>query len=176
MQERILSLVESLDEARKNVLAQLEDLTGDQRVTSPGSSQWSPIGILEHLIRAERSIFANMPAPDQCIHTPPTLMNRFNRLGIICILKYRVPIPVPAEEMNPQGTTTLDALAEKWGDHMAWLRQFVNGTPPDSINRACFNHPVAGPLTLAQALEMALLHVGYHLPTLKERIKANRQA
>lgn len=176
MQERILSLVETLDESRKDVLARLEGLPADLRAVSPGDGRWSPLSIVEHLIKAERSIFANMPVADRCIHATPTFLNHLNRLGITLILKYRVTVPVPAQEMLPAGTSDLETLAAEWGEHMAWLRMFVNTASSTELNHACFRHPIAGPLTLIQALSMAQLHVGYHLPTLEKRIRALQKA
>jgi len=174
MQELIMSLAESLDEARKDVLSRLENLTETQQAFSPDRESWSPLGIAEHCVRAERSLLADMPEPQTCKHASPTLMNRINRLGIHCILKWRIPVPVPANAMNPSGGLSLEDIATMWGDDMAWLREYIEKAPTESLGHACFRHPIAGPLTLDQALAMAILHVGYHLPTLEARIKIAR--
>lgn len=175
MQEQILSLVETLDEARKNVLAHLESLTESQLSFRPDDTTWSPLDIAEHCVMAECSLFANMPEPEACVHVSPTLRNRLNLLKRRYILKWRIPVLISTQAMQPQGKLSLGEIAASWGDHMVWLRGYIEKTSPESQKHACFRHPIAGPLTLNQALDMAILHVGYHLPMLEARIKTARK-
>lgn len=175
MQEQILSLVETLDETRKDVLSSLEDLTEDQLAFRPNEKSWSPLDIAEHCVLAERSLLCNMPEPETCIHAAPTLTNRLNRLKTRCILRWRIPVPVSTQTMHPQGKLYLEDIATMWGEDMVWLRDHIEKTSKESLNHACFEHPIAGPLTFAQALDMAVLHIDYHLPMLAARIKSARK-
>lgn len=174
MQERILSLAESLDEARKDMLSRLENLTETQQGFSPDPKSWSPLCIAEHCIRAERSFLADMPRPGNCKHVPPSFMNRIHRLGIHSILKWRIPVPIQSDAILPSGKLNLEDLASMWGDDMAWLRKHIEKAPTKSLNLACFRHPIAGTLTLSQALTLDILHIEYHLPALEHRIMIAR--
>ncbi|MBI9078970.1 MAG: DinB family protein [Pseudodesulfovibrio sp.] len=175
MQELILSLAESLDEARKDMLSRLENLTETQQAFSPDPKSWSPLCIVEHCIRAERSFLANRPRPGNCNHVPPSFMNRIHQMGIHAILKWRIPVPIQSHAILPSGKPNLEDLASMWGDDMAWLREHIEKTPAKAMNLACFPHPIAGTLTLAQALTLDILHIRYHLPALEIRIMIARK-
>lgn len=172
MESRIVSLIETLDDGRKNVLAMVRSMPERLHVATHDMETWTPLAIVEHLIISERSIFAGMPTPGQCHHKRPSFLNRLNRLGINTILRFRFSVPPPSPEMIPSGTLALEELDLMWGDDMAWLRHYCNSTSSEDLRKACFQHPVAGPLTLKQALIMAVLHIDYHLPTLEKRIRA----
>ena len=175
MQEQILSLVEALDETRKDILSSLEGLTEDQLAFRPDKKSWSPLDIAEHCALTERSLLCNMPEPGTCIHAAPTLTNRLNRLRTRYVLRWRIPVQISAQGLHPQGGLRLEDIAAMWGDDMAWLRKYLENTPAESLEHAYFRHPIAGPLTLAQVLDMAVLHIDYHLPMLAARIKSARK-
>ena len=48
-------------------------------------------------------------------------------------------------------------------ENQAWMRAYVAGLGPEGFRRAVFEHPVAGPLTVEQAVRMDQVHLETHV-------------
>lgn len=159
---RLLSRIETLDEIRKDILSRL------QTMAPQDCSAESPLAVVDHLVLTQQVILNNLPDPKHCLAMQPTVRQHIGRIAFFLALRLRLPVRIGCEATPPTQTPMLEDIATRWGDHMAWLRQFVNGMQDDA---PFFLHPIAGPLTLAQALNAAILHARLHLPTLSACIR-----
>jgi hypothetical protein len=73
--------------------------------------------------------------------------------------------------MEPQGRSSLSELHRQWDENHRWLRSFIEELPAEDLDRSVFCHPVAGPLTLAQSIQMDRLHLNTH----QRQIRRNKK-
>ena len=57
----------------------------------------------------------------------------------------------------------MSELHRQWDENHGWLRGFAEELSEEDLGRPVFCHPVAGPLTLAQSIQMDRLHLNTHL-------------
>ena len=65
--------------------------------------------------------------------------------------------------MIPQGDRSLGELRRLWDENQEWLRAYIEGLDSRGFRRAVFEHPVAGPLSVPQALHMGQVHLDTHV-------------
>jgi hypothetical protein len=154
--------MQSLDDRRRALLQVIEKLAPEvlQARLQPGA--WSILEILEHVVVAERVILQGLPVPTELVERPRSLQHRIKYPLVLLVLKLAIPVKVPSKRMLPLGQRTLADLREEWDQHLRWLRAFEAGQTIDAHRKCFFVHPVAGPITLRQALRMDLLHLQIH--------------
>jgi hypothetical protein len=154
--------IQSLDDRRMALLQELDGLAPDalQARLRPGT--WSVLEILEHVVVAERVILQGLPDQAELVERPRSLQHWINYPLVMLVLKLAIPVKVPSRRMLPMGQRTLADLKDEWDQHLRWLRAFEAGQTADACRKTFFVHPVAGPISLLQALKMDLLHVQIH--------------
>jgi len=155
-------LIHSLDEHRQALLGDLEGLSPEVLQARPRPEAWSILEIFEHLVVAESVILHGLPPYPELEAKPRTLAHRIKFLLVSLVLRWRIPVKVPTRRMLPTGQRSLGELRVTWDGHLAWLRGLVSAHGEAARTWACFTHPVAGPITLAQALRLDLLHLQIH--------------
>jgi len=168
MPSRSHSLIQSLDEKRCALLAEAEALDPGVLMAKPMPEKWAILEILEHLILAERVILQGLPPLEELAARPRSLRNRCLYSLVMFILKARIPVKVPSRRMAPTGQFSLPELRLQWDENLRWLEAFVASRDPLGLRGAVFTHPVAGPITLAQALRMDHLHQDAHLRQIRK--------
>lgn len=154
----------------QNALDQINDLPDwvDQR--APGPDRWSPLQIIEHLILSEREVL-HFPAPfSEREGERRRLRDHLGRILVTVVLKTRIPVPVPEKAMSPKGKAPLHRVRRMALETHDWLDAEIAASPAETLSAAIFHHPVAGPLTLDEALAMNRLHIAAHLRQLKDLI------
>lgn len=155
-------LIQSLDQQRLELLGEVESLSAEALQARPRPEAWSILEILEHVVVAESVILRGLPPRQALVDQPRRLGHRIKHLLVTLVLRFRIPVKVPSRRMLPTGHASLAELRVAWDAHLAWLRAFASEDATAARQWACFTHPVAGPITLRQALRMDLLHVGIH--------------
>ena len=79
------------------------------------------------------------------------------------VLKYGIPVQVPSPAMIPQGDRSLGELRRLWDENQEWLRAYIDRLDRQGFRRAVFEHPIAGPLGVEQALHMGQVHLDTHV-------------
>ena len=165
------SLIHSLDVQRLALLVELEALDVETLQAKPGPDAWSILEILEHVVVAERVILQGLPDQAELVVRPRNLPHRIKFPLVMLVLKLGIPVKVPSKRMLPLGQRTLADLREEWDQHLRWLRALAAGQTAGAQGKACFVHPVAGPITLVQALRMDLLHLQIHTRQISRIVK-----
>lgn len=162
---RRLARVES---ERESLLASLEGLGEEALRRRPAPDTWSILEVVEHMVQAEDFCLMNHRDADALEVRPRSLRQRLAYELVVLILEGPVRVSAPVKAMNPEGTATLHELAERWRESQARLRSIVESTQ-DPRRDAVFRHPVAGPMTPAQAVRMLDAHQRRHIRQIEKR-------
>jgi len=162
MPEQLQQSLRALDERRRALLDEVEALSAERLTAKPVPGKWSILEIVEHLVLAERDVLRNLPEPSQLVERPRRLKARVGYPLVMFVLKHGIPAKVPSPRMVPTGSASLAALRRQWDENHQWLRTYVDGLQRDDLRKAVFEHPIAGPLTVEQAIRMDLVHLKTH--------------
>ncbi len=154
--------IQELDRRRRDLLGEAAALPEAALRAKPAAGGWSILEILEHLVLAERAILLDLPDPAALAARPRGLKARCLCALVLGILAWRIPVKVPSRRMLPGGGRSLAELHAEWDAHLGWIKAYAAGLDPAQAPPAVFLHPVAGPLTLDQALRLDLLHLESH--------------
>jgi hypothetical protein len=171
-QRRLKGWIQAFDDQRHALLDELAALPPETLKAKARPEQWSILEIVEHLGLAERYVLAGMPPPAELVARRRSLKNRCIYPIVIFVLRFKIPVKVPARRMLPTGQASLAEVRAAWDENLRWLHAYVAGLAPGDGGRAVFVHPVAGPITLIQALRMDRLHFATHLRQIRRRLQA----
>ncbi len=164
--------LDALASEREALLAHLAALPEDRLRARPDASTWSVLQIVEHLIQAEEyCLLGHLPA-DHLEHRRRTLLQRLAYEAVVLILRSPIRVSTPVEDMDPRGTATLEELADRWRTSQSRLREITLDVP-DPRRDAVFRHPVAGPMTPAQAIRMLAAHQTRHIGQIDARLEVD---
>lgn len=169
MAPALKALVDALDQDRLALLDGVEALGADAISARPQPDTWSILEIVEHLVLAEAAILQGLPPAAELNDRPRSLKHRLRFQVVMAILRFGIPVRVPSRSMVPTGQAPLTELRRRWDENLHWLRSYAGGLDAVGERRAVFLHPVAGPITLAQALRMDRLHLDVHLRQIRKR-------
>ena len=155
--------LQAFDDTRRGLLDEMEALDPALLVAKPIAGKWSMIEIVEHLVLAERAVFLGLPDPRRIEEKPRDFGNRVRYALVMFILTSGIPVRTPSPAMVPQGDRGLAELRRLWDESQRWLRSCIAHLGPEAGRKAVFEHPIAGPLTVSQAVRMGQVHVEGHV-------------
>jgi len=160
---RLDKRLQAFDEKRRALLDEMGALDPATLVARPLAGKWSMLEIIEHLVLAERAVLQGLPELSQLREQERRLKHRFSYALVMVVLRCSIPVRVPSPAMIPQGDRSLGELRRLWDDSQAWLRAYIDHLDRQGFRRAVFAHPVAGPLSVEQALHMGQVHLDTHV-------------
>jgi len=155
--------LQTFDDTRRRLLDEMAALDPALLVAKPIPGKWSMIEIVEHLVLAERAVFKGLPDPSRLVENRRDLGHRGRYLLVMFILTSSIRVRVPSPAMVPQGDRGLAELRRLWDESQRWLRSCIAHLGPGAGGKAVFEHPIAGPLTVSQAVRMGQVHVEGHV-------------
>jgi len=165
----LLRRLDALESDRELLLDRLDTVPGARLRRSPDSDTWSVLQIVEHMIQAEEyCLLGHLPA-DRLEGRRRTLRQRLVYRLVILILKSPIPVSAPVDDMTPLGAASLDELAGRWRASQSRLRRITREIG-DPRRDAVFRHPVAGPMTPANAIHMLATHQTRHMRQIDARL------
>ena len=159
---RLQERLRRLDETRAALLDRIQGMSPDQLAATPRAGKWSILEIVEHLVLAERMVLRGLPDPSLLVERPRRPGHHVRYLLVVLILKSGIPVRVPSRAMVPKGGRGLGELRQLWDESQEWLRAYAGRLDARGLRKAVFEHPVAGPLTLEQAVRLDQIHVDGH--------------
>ena len=161
--DRLKIKLEKMDRKRLALLEKLAVVAPEDLARKLVPKRWSLLQVLQHIILAEHEVLQGMPNPSKLVPRKRNPFQTINYLLVMLILKWDIPVPVPSSAMVPDGNTTLPELRKQWDRNFQWLKTYGNGLTVETARQAVFKHPVIGPLTPTQALELGRLHLDSHI-------------
>jgi hypothetical protein len=162
MHRTLQTKVQDWGDLRYKVMDEVQGLSPERLVAKPLPGKWSVIEIVEHLVRADRDVLQDLPSPADLVDRRRELKDRVRYPLVMFVLACHIPAKVPSPRMMPQGGATVPDLRGQWEEMHRWLRSYAEQLDQHALSRAVFAHPIAGPLTLEQAMHMGALHVATH--------------
>lgn len=160
---RLEQRLRALNDTRAALLDEMETLDPGALVAKPLVGKWSMLEIIEHLVLAERAVLKGLPDPSRLVENERRLGHRASYLLVLFILKSGIRVRVPSPAMVPRGQRSLAELRRLWDENQEWLRSCIARLGPNGIGRAICEHPVAGPMSVEQAVRMGQAHIEGHV-------------
>ena len=155
--------LQAFDDRRNALLDEMDALEPDKLLARPIPGKWSILEIVEHLVLAERVVLQGLPELSQLKVRRPRLKQRFRHLIVLFVLRTGIPVGIASPAMNPQGGRDLAELRRLWDENKAWLLACLDHLGPQGLHRAVLKHPIAGPITIRQAVVMSRIHLERHI-------------
>lgn len=159
----LIERLQSFDARRNALLDEVEALEPETLTARPLAGKWTIIEIVEHLVLAERVAFQGLPDPAQLKARKPRPGQRVRHLLVLFVLRTGIPVGVASPAMVPEGGRNLAELRRLWDENQAWLRGCAESLGSARIREAVLKHPIAGPITLRQAIIMSRIHLERHI-------------
>jgi hypothetical protein len=79
------------------------------------------------------------------------------------VLRTSIPVGIASPAMLPEGGRDLAELRRLWDEDKAWLLACLDHLGPQRTRKAVLKHPIAGPVSVRQAVVMNRLHLERHI-------------
>ena len=147
---------------RRRLLDEVERLEPERLTAKPLPGKWSILEIVEHLVVGDREVLQGLPKPSALVDQRRRLRDRVSYRMVMFVLACHIPAKVPSPRYLPQGRSSLPDLRRNWDEMQQWLRSYVERLDRGDPAKAVFGHPLAGPMTMQEVLDMGKLHLATH--------------
>lgn len=154
--------LQRIEALRDALLAEVAAASETKRRHRPTPDAWSAIEVLEHLVLAERVVLGPSAQWRDRAGASRSLRDRVRFYMVRLVLQQRIKVRTPSEQMRPSGRASFEQLRTAWVAQQEALREFVLSLDAAGARRAIFHHPIAGPLTVPQALQLLEVHLRGH--------------
>ncbi len=126
---------------------------------------WSIIQVLKHLNMAESLSLSYMKKKMQAGER----MKKINwvnnaRMWVTCgFLESGLRWKAPSYIANPKGDYSLSEVKSEWELTRTKIQDYINDYPDEWLDRAVYKHPMAGRLSLLQAIDSFIYHQRHHV-------------
>ena len=163
MEKKIKNKLELLQKETDQIFAKLESLDSD--ILTKNGQGWSMIQVLSHLNMAESISLEYMKKKVQAGGNMKkvNIINNL-RMWVTCgFLRTGLKWRAPSYISNPKGDYSLDEISEEWKTTRSDLKSYIEKYPSELLDRAVYKHPMAGRLSLPQAISSFIYHQRHHV-------------
>ena len=151
------------DQARKELLSQVEHLSDEQLNKKPAEDRWSVKQLLQHLYLMEGAVSqiiqSQLASEEQNLATDKPIQLAVDRSR---------KVDVPDFAKPTEDFATLDELKTKLSATHSTLRNIAENTPDEKLNVKSYPHPVFGEMSLTQWIPFVGYHEQRHIDQIKE--------
>lgn len=147
---------------RDALLAEVDAAPDATRRRRAAPDAWSALEVVEHLVLAERVVLGPSAQWGERPDASRSLRDRVRYCMVRLVLQQRIKVTIPSEQLRPSGRVSFAQLRTAWIAQQEALREFVLSLDAAGAKRAIFHHPIAGPLTVRQALQLLEVHLRGH--------------
>jgi uncharacterized damage-inducible protein DinB len=137
-------------------------------------AKWSVLQILTHLYISEKMSLHYIKKKSLGINQVGNAGGWQNLKMIILKISQRIPFRYKAPRAVVQNTPEampLDVLLAHWDMLRLELKSMLENLPDKHVHKLVYKHPVAGRLSLLQAMEFFQEHVRHHKPQIDKILK-----
>jgi uncharacterized damage-inducible protein DinB len=170
MNQKLKQKITDFEQKRSALLNEIESLDESKLNARPIEGKWSVLEIVEHLVIAEREVMGGMRDFEKVGERERTFKNKLLYRVVMFVLKAGIPVKVPSKKMLPKNELSLEEIRRQWDESQKWFREYVETQDDAGLEKAVFEHPVSGPITVEQAVEMSLAHLNSHTGQIRKRL------
>lgn len=165
--------LKTLDRLRGELLSRVEGLDSERFNRSPKEGAWSPAQIVAHVIAAESRSLAYLRKRTQDPAGIPKsgFVAACKSAMLKMVMRSRIKVKAPPGAGEVPERAELAELTEEWDRVRSGWREFVEEFPSELAGRAVYKHPVAGRLSLDQALGFLIEHLDRHAGQLDRALR-----
>ena len=165
MTPRTVRLLDALDAHRAAFTARLDALPDAVVHAKPAPGAWSLAQLAEHFVRIDAGLRLDGPMASAAARATSGLRSR--ALAGVLSLPLRIPAPASAAGVMPSADPRWPDVRERWAALRAGWRR---AAPADGA--VAFQHPIAGPFLLDDALAFLLAHHRHHDAQIRRTLRA----
>jgi len=169
---RAAELFQNLEARRERFLTTLEGLSPEQLEYRADPQAWTPVQVGHHVVLAEQRTADSIKKHRGMRSGKRSLRYRVGNTMLWLVLKTGLRVKNPVPEAAPDDEIDLPRLLESWDKARVDLEAVLSETKERGLEYAAFNHPIAGPFNVEQALQFLVAHLDHHLRQL-DRIQQN---
>ena len=171
MQTEIQRQFDRIEQQRAALLREVLALSAAQRDWAPRPDAWSIRQIVHHLVLSDEAFGQGRDGGAAAADALPfrVIPRAWRRAMILAAFRRNVVLPLPSPDVEPRGDVALPELASRWDTARGEMGRVLDTLRGDEPRYA---HPVLGPLTAPQMLELAQAHVAYHARQIAGRRRA----
>lgn len=161
MQADLQHRFDQVESQRAALLSAVVALSDAQASWTPNPSVWSVRQIVQHLVLSDETVgHACEPGDVQAEERLLRVLPRAVRRGLVIRAFARnMALPLPSPGVEPREDVPLPALLARWDKARGEMKAVL-----DTLhgNGTRWSHPVLGPLTATQMLDLEHAHNAYH--------------
>ncbi len=154
---------DTIEQQRAALQNGVRDLSDAQLTWTPSGTAWSVQQIVEHLVLSDETV-GHARAADAAVETEAlmfrVLPRAWRRALILRALNRNAVLPLPSPAVEPRGKVPLSELLTRWDAARGEMRRVLETLQGGHERR--YSHPVLGPLTAVQMLDLGQAHMAYH--------------
>ena len=152
-----------LERQKAETLRSVEEWPADRLRFRPVPESWSIAEILDHVVKVEQGIFAEVR---RGLLAPHRIGLR-DRVGVLFIQRLfrsnrRVRVPFSARHILPEAEPDVAAVLARWDVSRKELAELLDHLPLAAMRYGVFRHPVAGWMRVPQVLDFFAVHLHHH--------------
>ncbi len=155
LQSRFHAIERQREALQSGVLA-LDDV---QLNWSPNAAVWSIGQTVQHLVLSDETVGQAQDAVETEALMFWVLPRAWRRALVLNALKRDAVLPLPSPDIEPHGNVPLSELLGRWDTARGEMGRVLETI---ELNARRYSHPVLGPLTAMQMLELGQTHTAYH--------------
>jgi hypothetical protein len=162
----------AIEQQRSDIQSRITRLSDEQLDWTPETTSWSIRQIIEHLVLCDETLGRAREAGSVMKEAPVfrAVPRALKRALVLRALSRGAILPVPSPAVEPQGNVSLTELVSRWETARGEMQGFLHTLAEDETR---YLHPVLGPLTATQMLELNETHAGYHWRQMNALLQRN---
>jgi len=165
-------LLENLESRKTRFVTALEGFSPEQLDFRAEPQAWTPVQVGHHVVLAEQRTTDSIKKHRGMRSGKRSWRYRVGNALLWLVLKTGLRVKNPVPEAAPDDDIDLTRLLEAWDKARDELETVLNETKERGLRYAAFNHPIAGPFNVEEALRFLVAHLDHHLRQL-DRIQQN---
>ena len=161
MKSELQKRFDAIERQRADLQDSALALSDTQLKWTPSAETWSVGQIVQHLVLSDETVGHAQEAGAVAAEASMfrVLPRAWRRALVLRALKRDKVLPLPSSGVEPQGDVPLAELLSRWNTAREEMRQVLETLQGDERR---YFHPVLGPLTARQMLELGETHTAYH--------------
>lgn len=159
---QLLCQFEKAEAQRARIQNAARALSEAQWRWSSGADEWSAAQIVEHLMLSDATIgkVVENPKPPRALFR--LIPARWRLRLVIQAFGRDIRLPLPSPDVEPKGSISASELCNCWEESQLELRSVLTNVTENTKQQASFFHPVIGPMTATQMMDLNIAHRAYH--------------